>query len=109
MKVHLYAIYDKAAEYHLKLWEMQSDAQAEREFRDIFDKENPISKHPEDYYLCKMGSYENTTGKIESQTPTTLLTGLQAIANANQKGQAKQEHLDFIQSNGQDIQPGLTD
>lgn len=87
MKLHIYAIYDTAAAHYKSLWEQQTDAQAMREFGDIFAKENQISQHPEDYYLVRFGSWNNNTGKFDIDAPETLMTGLEAIALANQKAQ----------------------
>ncbi len=118
MNTNIYSIYDTAAAMYKNLWEVQTDAQACREFGDIFDADNPISKHPEHYYLCRLGSFNNDTGKIVPGEVTTLLTGLEALAMKN-KLSSQQEDL-FPQSekdgrklnsdNWQDgISPGGTD
>ncbi len=84
MKLNLYTIYDTAAAFYKDPFALQTDEQAKREFGDIFDGDNPISKHPEHYYLVKLGTFNNANGEIE-QTPgkPTLLTGLEALALKN--------------------------
>ncbi len=84
MKLNLYTIYDTAAACYKNPFALQTDEQAKREFGDIFDGDNPISTHPEHYYLVKLGSFDNSNGDITS-TPgkPTLLTGLEALALKN--------------------------
>ncbi len=87
MKAQLYSIYDTAAAMYKPLWALQTDAMAIREFTDIFDDVNPISKHPEHYFLVRLGHWENTNGKITPTDNETLITGLEALAAKNIQAQ----------------------
>ncbi len=89
MKLNLYTIYDTAAVFYKNPFAMQTDAQAMREFTDIFDGDNPIAKHPEHYSLAKMGTFDNSTAIIEQKgyIRKTLLTGLEALALRNKTDQ----------------------
>ncbi len=85
MKLNLYTIYDTCAAYYKNPWCANTDEQAMREFADIFDGDNPIAKHPEHYYLLRLGTFNNDTAKIiqDHGRVKTLLTGLEALAAKN--------------------------
>ncbi len=84
MKVNIYAIYDTAAAVYMKIWTSLTDAQAMREFTDIFDiKDHTIAHHPEDYYLCRLGTFNDNNGTLDPEPVETLLTGLEAVAASN--------------------------
>ncbi len=83
MNLNLYTIYDTAAAYYKNPWCANTDEQAMREFADIFDGDNPIARHPEHYFLIKLGSFNNESAKIIQQNTETLLTGLEALAGKN--------------------------
>ncbi len=88
MKTNLYAIYDTAAAVYMKPWGALTHLQAQREFGDILElKDHPIAQHPEHYYLCCVGSWNDATAKIENLATETILTGLEAIAQKNQYAQ----------------------
>ncbi len=97
MKLNLYSIYDTAAAYYKNPFALQTDAQAKREFGDIFDGDNPIATHPEHYYLVKLGTFDNANGDI---TPApgkpTLLTGLEALAIKNQDNNEINDSIDLL-------------
>lgn len=100
MNTIFYAIYDTAAAVYLKPWNVLSDAQAMREFTDLVtNPESTINKHPEDYYLCRIGRYNDRDGKLEPEAVETLLTGLEALAGANHKANEKQNNLDLVDAN----------
>ncbi len=88
MKTNLYAIYDTAAAMYMKPWGALTDPQAQREFGDILEmKDHPIAKHPEHYFLCRIGTWNDATAKIEDTPNETILTGLEGIAQLNQNAQ----------------------
>ncbi len=110
MKTIFYTIYDTAAAYYMNPFLAKSDAAAMREFTDIItEPTTALNKHPEDYYLCRIGRYDDQNAKIDPEAVETLLTGLEAMAGANKQATATQDTLDFVPGNGQDLQPGLTD
>lgn len=43
------------------------------------DGESPVSKHPEDYMLFAIGSYEEETGKLEGAQPMSLGMALEYV------------------------------
>ncbi len=83
MKTNAYAIYDTAVAAYKPPFFLHSDTQAIREFGDIFDGDNPISKHPEDYTLCRIGSYNDQNAMLQNEPVETLITGLECMAQKN--------------------------
>ncbi len=90
MRQNIYSIYDTAIGGYKTPFFLHSDAQACREFQDIFNNDNPISLHPEDYYLVRLGTWNDGPGTIiQNQGDVeTLMTGLEAIASLNAEAQA---------------------
>ena len=83
MKLHIYTIYDVASGIYMRPFFQQTDGQATRSFSDIaLDAEHEIGKHPEDYTLYRIGSYNDNTGIIEGENPEKILTALQCISKA---------------------------
>ena len=81
MKLNAYTIYDVASGIYMRPFFSQADGQAVRGFKDIAtDAEHEIGKHPEDYTLFRIGSFNDTTGKMEGEPPEKLMTGLEAVA-----------------------------
>ncbi len=97
MKLNLYTIYDTAAAYYKNPFALQTDAQAKREFGDIFDGDNPIATHPEHYYLVKLATFDNSNGNITQTSATpTLLSGLEALALKNKNNQEIETSIDEL-------------
>lgn len=91
MKHIVYTIYDTAAAFYKKPFCLNTDAQAQREFTDIFASENPISQHPEHYALIRIGTYDDSNAKFVPEIKKTLITGLEALAIRNKENE---EHVD---------------
>ncbi len=88
MKKPMYAIYDTASAVYMQPWTALTDPQAQREFGDILQmQDHPIAKHPEHYFLCRIGTWNDATGKLEDEMNNTILTGLEATALLNQTAQ----------------------
>ncbi len=78
MKLNAYTIYDVASGIYMRPFFSQADGQATRSFKDIStDADHEIGKHPEDYTLYRIGSFNDTTGKMEGETLEKLATGLE--------------------------------
>lgn len=53
-----------------------NDRAVERMFADVLaDESTPISKHPGDYQLMKLGSINDSTGAIEAEGPEIVAYG----------------------------------
>ena len=66
MKLHFYTIYDKKLEAYHQPWILENNNVALRQFQDLVTGDTAIAKHPEDYSIWLNGSFETTTGEIES-------------------------------------------
>ena len=73
MQMNIYAVYDKAVSAYMRPFVMQTDGQAMRMFGDeATNAESAISKHPEDYALFRLASFEDSSGEITPQEPRCL-------------------------------------
>ena len=77
MELQICSIRDSKAEAHLNPMFFQSTPQAVRSFSDaVNDPQTDFSKHPEDYMLFHLGSFDPRTGRIELLTqPLALISG----------------------------------
>lgn len=86
MNYTIYSIYDSAAGAYMRPFYFQSDAQAIRTFTDIAgDAEHEVGKHPEDYSLVRLGTFDDNQAKFYIEDRTTLITGLEAVAKGREK------------------------
>lgn len=70
MKINMYVIYDTKAKFYNKPFYMQNDSIAIRAFTDLVnDTQTDVNKHPTDFQLYSVGTYEDTTAIIESHPP----------------------------------------
>lgn len=83
---NIYCIYDSKAEAYMSPWFVDKDGQALREFQDaVQNRDTPFNKHPEDYTLFKIGTYDQNTGKLSSlDTPVSMGVGIEYV-NADLK------------------------
>lgn len=96
MKMFIYSIYDTASAAYMRPFFQQSDGQALRSFSDIAnDPNHDIGRHPEDYTLVRIGTFNDQTGKIDPENPESLITGLESVAakRADTRLEAIQSHL----------------
>ena len=94
MKLNAYTIYDVASGVYLRPFFSQADGQAIRGFKDIAtDADHEIGKHPEDYTLFRIGSFNDNTGKMEGENPEKLATALELVAQSRQVNQDNIEQL----------------
>ena len=81
MKLNAYTIYDTASATYLRPFFTNADGQAMRSFKDIAtDADHDIGKHPEDYTLFRIGTFDDNTGKLATEQLSKLLTGLECVA-----------------------------
>ena len=79
MKLELYTIYDSKEEIYYRPLFFLNDGTALRTFEDMTnDKNSKISKHPEDYTLWHLGSYEDSSATL------TPLKTKKCLAHANE-------------------------
>ena len=89
MKLQAYTIYDVASGTYMRPFFSQADGQAIRGFKDIsLDENHEVGKHPEDYTLYQVGTFNDTTGKLDGEAIEKLATGLEMIAEMRSPKQA---------------------
>jgi len=104
MKVQCYAIFDQCSGIYEKPFFSTADAVVVREFQDIVaTPDHQIAKHPEHYSLWRLGTFDNTTGKILNEDNECLIQGVEAVALQKNK---KDAQVDFIDQ--YDQKPGGT-
>lgn len=70
MKVHVVAIWDAAIQAYLRPFNTPALGGATRGFNDeINRKESEMAKHPEDYELHDLGTFDEESGKYEQPEP----------------------------------------
>jgi hypothetical protein len=83
MKMNIYSIYDQAAKAYLNPFFLHNDGLAIRAFQDNVNStdDNNIAKHPDQFTLFKLASYDDQTGLIEALPSPTHLTGGLEVKN----------------------------
>lgn len=80
MKLNAYTIFDVASGTYMRPFFSQADGEAMRGFKDIaLDADHAVGKHPEDYTLYRIGSFNDNTGKMEGETLEKLTTALECV------------------------------
>lgn len=78
MKLYVYSIFDSAVKAYARPFFIESDAAAVRAFQDLVNKEATTTfKHPDNFTLMHIGSYDDLLGLLESTAPRSLGNGLQ--------------------------------
>lgn len=69
MKFKIFAVYDAGAEAFLPPFFLPSIGQATRAFSDVVnDSSHSFSKHPLDYSLWILGSFDDATGIVDAES-----------------------------------------
>lgn len=69
----VFAVYDLKAEFFMQPYFSESVGGAVRAFGDAAnDKNSPLSKHPSDYQLFEIGSFDNVKGVMTALVPASL-------------------------------------
>lgn len=84
MKIRAFAVYDAKIGAHMQPFFMDTNAAAIRAFIDLAqDQRTMIAKHPEDFTLMHLGSYDEETGTFENnKTPESLGVASQYLAKS---------------------------
>lgn len=77
MKLQIFAIYDKKAYAYIDVFHFPQIGQAIRQMEDLLKTQHPVSKHPADYDLYKLGDFDDQSGEIiPCDQPQFLQTAL---------------------------------
>lgn len=80
MNHYLVAVKDRAIDAFMRPFTVRAKQEAIRSFTEEAQKpESEISKHPEDYDLYFLGTFEDQTGKLESPEQPQLLVRAQDL------------------------------
>lgn len=87
MKKLMYAVRDIKADAFMNPFPVNTPGMAERAFTDVVNDPNqPLHKHPADYQLFEVGSFDEDTGLVapimegdKPCAPRLLVTALQVI------------------------------
>jgi len=73
----IYSIFDSKAEAYSLPFYYQHEGQALRTFSDwVNDPNTPYGKHPEDYTMFEIGTYDENNGYITQDKITSITNGL---------------------------------
>jgi len=80
--MRLYSIYDTKAESWGNPVSIRTDAEAIRMFKVVAnDDQSEIGKHPEDFMLFRVGTFNNETGSVEGLAGTCIAKALELKEN----------------------------
>ena len=83
MIINAYTIFDTASGAYMRPFFLLSDSQATRSFTDIAtDAEHEVGKHPEDYSLVRIGTFNDSKGQFAIEDVSVLATGLEVVASS---------------------------
>jgi len=79
MQLNMYTIYDEGAKAYATPFFLHNDAVALRAFADNIngDGNSNLSKHPDQFTLFCVGTFDDSNGLITAVPPRTLGNGLQ--------------------------------
>ena len=81
MKHFVYAIFDRASGVYDRPFPAISDKAAERSFGDLVaDSNTTVGRHPDDFTLFRIGSYNDNNGKLEGEVPEKIANGAELYA-----------------------------
>lgn len=80
MTLLAFAIRDEKVGAFLQPFFAPAIGSAIRSFLDACTGDTPMAKHPGDYTLYRIGSYDDNTAQLLSDTPLLVASGSEAVA-----------------------------
>jgi len=78
--MRIYAIYDTKAEFYGNPVYIRTDAEARRTFAQVAqDPQTEIGKHPEDFLLFRIGSWDAENGIIHTEPGVCIAKALEFL------------------------------
>ena len=98
MKHHMFVVYDVKANAYMQPWFLTQKGMALRAFSDcVNDSDHNFGRHPEDYTLFLIGTFDDTNANVLWETPKALGNGIEFVV------QEKTNQLDLYDTQtGQD-------
>lgn len=79
MKLLAFAVFDDKAEAYMPPFFVAAPGQAIRLFTDeCKNSESPVGKHPADYRLYRIGSYDDAGGVLAGEQPVLMMSGAES-------------------------------
>ena len=78
-----YSVFDKAIQAYTRPFIMRSNGEALRSFmNEVLDNvESPMNRHPEDYGLFRLGTFDERTGMIVGEEPVCIARAHELVAD----------------------------
>ncbi len=106
MRLNVYSIFDVAAGVYGRPIFVGSDAEALRLFGDIaLDAEHSVGKHPEDYSIARIGTYDDNKGQLVGEAVEFIGTAL-AMVSASKS--VNQDQMELLEKDISEQSPGGT-
>lgn len=78
--MRVYSIYDTKAEYYSNPVFIRTDAEARRNFEAVAnDTAGEIGKHPEDFILYRIGTWDPENGNIKPEAGTCIAKAIEFV------------------------------
>lgn len=78
MLLQIHAVYDRATGAYMQPFFVRSRGEAIRTFMDaVKDAQSPFARHPEDFSLFVLGTWDDGTAEIKCGEPERLITALE--------------------------------
>lgn len=82
MKINMYTVFDSAVKAFVQPFFQITDGAAVRLFQDqVNNSDSNISKHPDQFTLFRVGSYDDSSALLIPETPVSLGNGTQYIVS----------------------------
>jgi len=79
---NLFTVYDAKAEAYLQTFQLPTTAMAVRVFAECCNsKDHQFGKHPSDYTLFHLGTFDELNGGINSHAPKSLGNAVEFVKN----------------------------
>ncbi len=103
MKIQIYAIHDAKAQSYLQPFFLHNNDMAKRSFMDAtINPESQFCKHPLDYSLFRIGTYDDETSIITSELPPEMLITASQLQAQYQREQQDLTRIQSIQQSKKD-------
>lgn len=80
MRLNIYSVFDAAVGVYKRPFFAQADGEAIRAFGDIAaDTDHEIGKHPEDYSLFRIGTWDDGNAKLHPEDRECLVHALETL------------------------------
>lgn len=78
--MRIYTVYDTKAEHYGNPVFVRTDAEARRSFEGVVhDKTTEIGRHPEDFILYRIGTWDAENGRITPEAGTCIAKAIEFI------------------------------